>query len=290
MMSRLITILALAALSAAACVTAGSSSSPSSVTPTPASTTRYELSTRPADLILRVQTSGGLVPPGMILTEVPGWTMFGDGRVIVPGAQPEIYPAPLLPNLRVMQLRPDEMQKIVAAADEAGLLGPDAHYDVGGVADAGTTTFTLTVAGKVHTISAYALGIGTQQDPALAAARQKLMDFDAKLADLPSFLGRQIPDATFEPAGMRLFVRVAEPPSDSSQPTAQTLAWPLSFDPVAAGQPTRNPGTTCVAISGRDLSQFEQAASAANSQTVWTFGRARYWIQVRPLYPNESGC
>lgn len=292
-MRKLLTILGLFALTAAACVTAGANptGAPTSApTPTTAPTPRYQLSMKATDLILRVQTAGGLVAPGFFVTAVPQWAMYGDGRVFVPGPVVQVFPGPLLPNLRVMQLTPDEMQKVIAAADAAGLLGPNAHFDIGVIADAGTTTFSTTVDGKVHTISAYALGMDTpaSADPAVTAARAKLAAFESQIADLSGFLGRPIADAAYVPTGMRVFVGQAQP-SDPSQPTAQTLAWPLSVDP-ASGPPSTKPGMTCLALTGSDLSTFERAAATANTQTVWTFGRAHDFIQVRPLYPNESGC
>jgi hypothetical protein len=45
-----------------------------------------------------------------------------------------------------------------------------------------------------------------------------------------------------------------------------------------------------VALTGGDLSSFLTVAGTAQATTVWTYGANRYAIDVRPLYPNESGC
>jgi hypothetical protein len=290
-------------LIAAGCVNAASSPTPTppagptaGPTATPAATPKYAVASSADKLILRIQTSGGFIAPGFLLTTVPSFALYGDGSIIVPGPIDAIYPAPLLPNLRVMRVSAADIQKIVAAADAAGLLGPDGSFDAVGIADAGTTEFTTVVAGKAHRISAYALseakgpGAPTSGDPVIAAARARLSAFWAEMTDLTTFLGRPVDDTeAYKPAGLRLFLSDAGP-ADSTQPTAQTLAWPLATDPATAAQQTTVPGTMCVALAGSDLASFTAAAANANGATVWTYGHARYSVGVRPMYPNESGC
>jgi hypothetical protein len=307
-MRKLVPILGLFLLTAAACSTAAvPSPTPTSPTPgspgptstaTPGTTSGYSVSNTPDGLILRIETGGGFVAPSYQLTRLPEWTLFGDGRVIVPA--PAVGDAPFIPKLAVLRVTPAEIQKIVGAADEAGLLGPDADYPIVGVADAGTTVFTTVVAGKVHRVSAYALGLGGPGaggpaagggDPAVAAARAKLAALRDELSDLATFLGRTVPtDEAYVPLGLRVFLTDAGP-ADPSAP-AQTVTWPLSADPATAGQPTAVPGTICVAVTGADAVSFTAAAktAAATPQTVWTFGKARYTAGVRPMLPNETGC
>jgi hypothetical protein len=252
------------------------------------------VATGPQDLILRIETGGGFVPPGYILTELPQWALFGDGRIVFPGPVPEISPGPLLPNVREMHVTPEDIQKIVAAADDAGLLGPDASFDAVGIMDAGTTVFTTVVNGKVHRISAYALFESAQTaDQPTAATRARLLAFQAKTRSLPDFLGRPLADSPYKPEAMRVFVRQLDStgvmqPTD--QPAVRTVAWPLSGDPLEVGEKTGLPGTVCLALTGSDLSTFLTAAASANAQTIWTQGDKRYSVGVRPTYPNESGC
>jgi hypothetical protein len=201
---------------------------------------------------------------------------------------------------------PAEIQKIVTAADAAGLLGPDATFDVVGIADASTTVFTTVADGKVHRISAYALfesgGIGGHgpggptADPVVAAARAKLSAFRTQMTDLATFLGRPVSETeAYVPAGMRAFLTAMGPadpaqPTDPGQPAVQAVVWPLSADPATAGQPTTVEGTVCVLLTGSDLSSFMAVARTANAATLWTYGKARYAVTVHPLYPNESNC
>ena len=305
-MRKLLPLLGICLMTAAACVGAsegsatpvGSATSVGSATPvgSPAVSPGYVVPTGPNNLVLRIASGGGFVAPAYLLTEVPQFALFGDGRIIVPGPLAEISPGPLLPNMLVMRVTPAEIQKIMAAADRAGLLGPDASFDAVGIADAGTTVFTTIVDGRAHRISAYALSEagamdgGPTGDPTIAAARARLSEFRAQMSNLPAFLRRTVEDiGAYVPSGMRVFVRDAGP-ADPAQPTAGVAAWPLTTDPASIGQPTMVEGTVCLALTGSDLSRFLAVAGTANAGTLWTYGSARYAVTVRPLYPNESGC
>jgi hypothetical protein len=298
-MRKFLSILAISLL-ASACSTATSSGGPGATTTPGASTTpgtsnpptrHYSVETAPDKQTLRLSVEGGFVAPGYLLTAVPQFAVFGDGRVITPGPVDAKYPGPLLPNLRQMRVTADEIQEIVAAADAAGLLGPNASYDATNVADAGTAVFTTTVDGKTHVISAYALFEGaTTDNQATAAVRARLLDFQGKILDLPKFLGRSISNAdAYVPTAMRVFARPAST-TDQSGITPQVVNWPLTRDPMTAGQPTTNSDARCIAIDGADLTAFLAIARTANSITVWIASSGRLNISVRPLYPNESGC
>jgi hypothetical protein len=241
------------------------------------------------DLVLRVDVDGGLVPPGFFLTHLPVFSLYGDGTAVFPGPVDDIYPSPLLPNLLSARLTEAEMQELLAAADVAGLLGPDASFDVDGIADAPTTFFTTTVDGSTHRISAYALGIdvGATGESPTAQARTRLSTFRARVADLAAFLGRPLGESAYGAAGVRIFA--GAPGEADPALTRQQLAWPLAADPTT-GVPTRIPGTRCLAVSGSDLEAFTTAARTANALTVWTAPSGRYSLSVRPLLPDETGC
>lgn len=269
------------------CVRAGSSPSPTA-TPAP----YYQVSADPNDLILRIDTGGGFVPMSYLLTHMPQWSLYADGRIVVQGPMIEIYPQPLLPNLRLMRITPSEIQTILAEADKAGLLGPDASYSAGGIADAPTTIFTLTADGKTHRISAYALWQDVEaNNKADEAARAKLLEFQGKIGDLAALLGREITDEeTFEPAGMRVFVRPFDGGDAVQGVEPNRVAWPLTADPATAGTPTTVPQTRCVLATGQDLATFLTAARQATTITIWTHGGLEYSVMVRPLLPDEATC
>ncbi len=292
-MRKLVPLFAICLLTAA-CTSAGATGSAGpGASGTPGSTTppKYAVETAPDKLILRIATAGGFIAPGYLLTSMPQFALYGDGRLIVPGPVVEIYPGPLLPNLLVMRVTPAEIQTILAAADKAGLLGPNASYLATGIADAGTTVFTTKVGGATHTISAYALMADAKADNvADDAARARLLEFENQISNLNAFLGRQVSDAeSYAPTGMLVFARLADAP-DPTAPAQQIVAWPLSLDPATVGQPTTVPQTSCIPLSGTDLATFLTVARTANAMSLWTYGTVRYAVSVRPLYPDESSC
>ncbi len=250
------------------------------------------------DLVLREEVSGGLVPPGFILSELPVVSIYGDGRVITQGPQIEIYPGPALPNLRVQRVSEAGLQRILAAAAEAGLMGDDVMYLYPVIADAPTTTFWVNAGGAKHRTSAYALGIG--DDPSVvspedAAARAKMQAFAEKLGDLAGWLGPDVvsADAPYTFEAIRIYSQEAEPTSPD-QGLAPTVAdWPLSTPLSSFGEPFRDgiePSMRCGVVTGDDLATLRPALEAANQLTFWRSEGRTYQLILRPLLPDESGC
>ena len=122
------------------------------------------------------------------LGTTPFWSLFGDGTLIVPGPQIEIYPGPALPNLTATPVSEDGIQAILQAARDAGLMDGDENYGDMCIADAANTVFTTTADGSTSVVSAYALDVGeptgTCGGGKDAEARAKLAAFQAKLTDL----------------------------------------------------------------------------------------------------------
>jgi len=148
----------------------------------------------PNALLLRVDTSGGFVAPSVLQGHVPTFSLYGDGRAVTVGAQIEIYPQPALPPVLVRTVDEAGIQRLLAAAIRAGLDRDASYTDLGsvGIADAPTTTFTLAVDGRVHTVEVYALGMDgggvSTMPPAEARARRRLEAFSGDLQDLDRWL------------------------------------------------------------------------------------------------------
>jgi hypothetical protein len=218
------------------------------------------------------------------------FALYADGRLIVPGPQIEIYPGPALPNLQMRTVSSEGIRAIVAAAQAAGLLGPDRRYDAIRVADAPTTTFTLEAAGARHVVSVQALGIEPAQGgtPEETDARKKLEDLQSKLTDLQSWLpaGSLGPEEPFATDELRVYVFRYQPPQDLME---KTIDWPLGsfqgFDPL-----TGNAEIRCGAVSGSGLKAVLTAAGQANELTPWGADGERWTLVFRPLLPDESDC
>jgi hypothetical protein len=247
------------------------------------------------ELVLRVQTGGGFVPVEYNLRSVPGFSLFGDGRVVVEGPMIEIYPPPALPNLQAFRLTEEAVQAILEEAERAGLLGPDASYDYPCIADAATTTFTVVAEGTIHTVSAYALGFdegttGAGCDGVDVEARAELADFWQKLGDLPSWLpqGSIGADEEYVPTEMRVYVRPYQGDPELEQ---QVVEWPLDVPLASFGEPDPNlADTRCGVVSGSDLDALLPSAQTANELTPWSSDGVDYGLVFRPLLPDEHTC
>jgi len=246
------------------------------------------------DLILQVGVSGGFIAPSTTLTQIPGFSLYGDGTLITQGAQIEIYPGPALPALIQTHVSEDGIQAILQAAQEAGLFGPDRSYGYNCIADVGTTTFILNAGGSIHTIDAYALGIaeGSCQG-ADETARHKLAQFDAKLGDLRSWLpaGTVGQDGTYAFSEIRIYVQpyAGQDPNLQQEP----IEWPLSPGLSRFGEPLNDQllqNARCGVVGGDDLTTLTPDLQKANQLTPWSSEGAEYSLLLRPLLPDEHSC
>lgn len=281
--------------------TPGPSTTPGGGTATPTPTPFVEAIMHPTganDLVLRQEVGGGLVAPGWILSELPIVSIYGDGRVITQGPQIEIYPGPALPNLRVQRVSEAGLQRILAAAAEAGLMGDDVTYLYPVIADAPTTTFWVDAGGAKHRTSAYALGLGEDTSvisPEDAAARADLVAFADKLSDLGGWLGADVvsADTPFAFDAIRIYAQEATPESPDQGIEPTIVDWPLSTPLSTFGEPFRegmDPPMRCGVVTGDDLATLRPALESANQLTFWKSGGATYRLILRPLLPDETGC
>jgi hypothetical protein len=253
----------------------------------------YEHPTAADELLLRIATGGGFVPVEYSLRELPGISLYGDGRLIVQGPIPEIYPGPALPNLQEQRLTEDAIQAILAEAEAAGLLGEDASYDYPCVTDLPTTTFTVTVDGATHTVSAYALGFETDMGgdcPDVDAdARAKLLEFSTAMGDLSWLPSGSVGEASeFVPSEMRVYVKPYQGDPELEQ---AIVPWPLDAPLKSFGEPDPNlTDIRCGVVTDEDLEPLLAAAREANELTPWNDDGVERGLLFRPLLPDEHGC
>ncbi len=242
----------------------------------------------PGTLVLRIQTAGGLLPPGERFRAYPELSLYADGRLIVVGPQIEIYPPPALPSLVVSQITRDGIRAILAAARDAGLLAPDRHLRNPTVADAGTTTFILVADGRRHVTSVEGLGIDAPADGDL---RRRIQAFRERLGDLRSWLpkGSVGQEAQLAPSAMRIYV-LKQPVATDQGLKQNPVNWPLSVPLSKFGAPGADPTTRCGVVEGGDLGRVLAVATQSNTLTPWKSGGRSYGMIFRPLLPDESGC
>lgn len=252
------------------------------------------------EAILVVDSVGGFVPVDFLVTQVPSFALFGDGRVVMMGMQTLEFPGPALPALIERKLTEDGIQAILEAVEASGQFGSsrDLRGAANMVADAADTRFTVNAGGREVTVSVYGLGLlmpgmevpdmpagEAEAHEALSALNDQLLMIDTWLpADAWATEGWH----PYEPTAFRLYVRdVTNEPVDGDLPE-HVMDWPTDDDPAGFGveQPFFGNGTRCGTVEGED---WLVALSEATQSTRWTDdGERRFTVAPRPLLPHEE--
>ena len=283
-------------LAMAACGRTGGSPSPSGGTggvPHPAGD----------ELVFRIAYAGGFQLPMSDVTNLPAFTLTGDGRVILPGAMIDIFPGPLMPAVQVRRLTEGGLQTVLETIAATGQFGGSVEWRGAQnfVADASDTVFTLHADDRETIVKVYGLGTVAPDMPpppnfpaAEKAAHQALQRLVERLTTLDQWLPASAwADAAwrdYEPAAMLLLSRNADndPPDDTGIDVIE-IEWPVAGDPAAFGAPTTLPDLRCGAVTGEEAAAWLAVLSTANQMTRFTGDGHTYQVTVRPLLPDEPG-
>jgi hypothetical protein len=252
-------------------------------------------STSPDHVLVRLSYEGGYVPVEWTYTNFPFYSLLGDGTLVLPGAQIELYPGPALPAMSSRHVDEAGIQAILEEAIAAVEDVPDDLNDLGymSIADASTTVITVSAGGVDRTIRAYALGELTERPDGMAEreyeARLRLQELVAKLTGSSDWLpeGSLGPEGAYQASAARLFVGAYRPVEDLAQ---EPVRWPLSGGLADFGDPAAPGDYRCGVLDGADWDAVHQAAISANTLTPWADAGERYSILFRPLLPDETGC
>jgi hypothetical protein len=252
-------------------------------------------STSADHVLVRISSEGGFTPVEWTYTNFPFYSLYGDGTLVVPGAQIEIYPGPALPAMSSRQVDEVGIQAILEEAIAAVGDVPADLDDLGymSIADASTTVITVSAGGVDRTIRAYALSEQTDRPDGMPEreyeARQRLQELVAKLTGPTDWMpgGSLGPEGTYEASAARLFVGDYRPVEDLAQELVQ---WPLDEGLADFGAPAAPGGYRCGVVEGSNWGAVLAAATSANALTPWADAGERYSILFRPLLPDETGC
>jgi len=258
------------------------------------------------EAILVVSSQGGFVPVEFAVRNVPSFTLLGDGRVIVLGAQTLEFPGPALPALQERTLTEEGIQQVLRAVEETDLFTGD-DLELRGmqqmVADASDTVFELHAAGLDSMVTVYALGMLMPDmevpgmDPAEVAAHEALtlLSENLLLADtfIPSEMWEREGWQPYEPDAFRLYVvDVTGQPIEGGDLPGMVQDWPTDDEPAAFGEEVGEflgPGTRCGVVEGELGETWFAELSSANENTLWTTdGVNRFRVLARPLLPHEE--
>ncbi|HYI22018.1 MAG TPA: hypothetical protein VEX62_05200 [Candidatus Limnocylindrales bacterium] len=261
--------------------TTGPTTAPTS-SPSPSASAGASLD---ADLaVVKVEQTGGMLPPWETARWYPTAALYGDGRLIVQGPQIEIYPGPALPNLVVTHLSQAGVEQVLEWAAEAGLQGEDRQLGEAGF-DSGVTVFTVETADGTHTTNVADMAAG---DADVGALNQ----FVAVMTELPNYLPNEIASDPTPYIYDRL--RVISFPVEAVDLPDPALAtevdWPL--EPLAElgtsfGEPDEY---RCALIEGEDLETLRPMLEQANELTLWRSDDVTYQIYAHPLLPDDEPC
>jgi len=291
------------ALFVAACSAGGAATSAPSNAPSAAPTTAPSASASEApsvgaidhktgatDIVLRYDEGGGFVMPAFLASQVPPFTLYGDGTVVFRNntlemPAPEGSVAPFNP-MRTTKLTEDQIQDLlVYALGAGGLAVARANYENNMVADAGTAIFTVHAGGVDKTVSVYALGMDTQggADAPARAAFQKLA---AKLTDFDQ--GGSLQTDVYRPTAYR---GVLFDGSGMQAPDVRTWPWKdlkvTDFAPAADPNGLQFPHRTLQAAEIEALKLKVFQGGFQGLPLSGTDGKL-YTLSVRPLLPGET--
>ncbi len=256
---------------------------------------------RGAVLVSRMETTGGFVPYETLFTAMPGFTILGDGRVIVVEPPSEIFPGPALPEVRVRRLTDEGMQTVLARLEESGQLEESASWTGSNalVVDALTTLFTLRTRDTEVVVDVYGLGAPAEQGladqltPDEQAAQDALVAVRDDLTDIESLVpADQWADAEwqpYEPQAIRLLIGNAdaeEPNPDGSG--GAPVEWPGTIPPAELGQESPLQDLRCGVVAGAEASTWYAALRDANVLTRFVHDGHLYRVVPRPLLPDED--
>jgi hypothetical protein len=246
--------------------------------------------------LLQIEISGGFVMWGYDFSRVPELTVYADGRAIVQGPQILIYPGPALPNLQVEQLSEADIDALITAARDGGLLAEPPVYGQPPVADVPTTFVRLTVDGQTYEHAANALGFlggeGTMGDGGLADGSGLTEDELADRIALATFVqtANELVGATGNGEAYEItgFGVMAQPAPEGSGTTVdglevQVLPWPVEGVALADA-------AECVAVDGDGAATLLATLADANTLTTFEQDGVAYNVWFRPLLPHETGC
>jgi hypothetical protein len=229
------------------------------------------------EVVVRLETAGGLVPPDYFFRSLPSLVIYADGLVITQGPQIAIYPAPALPSLVARRLDGAGLAAVKELITEAGLVTktpPDYNAVPVQVADGPTTTLVVAFDGITATHAAYALGMGQTAE---TGARKTLADVVARLTELDRLVGAEHigPEKMFAPR--RFAIRTSPSEADPSSPVVD---WPLA-------NVSLSDAAECLVV---DDPAAPALFSAMTTETRVRQADVIYSIAVRPVLPAEPGC
>jgi hypothetical protein len=234
------------------------------------------------DVVLRLESGGGLMMMGAESTNTPLFTLYGDGRVVwrdlnVPMPAPMGSVAPFA-GLRTVRLTEAAVQTLLEDAIGRGGLSEAAETYMGQGADFPTATFTLNVNGTSKSVSV------TPLSPDMHPNAAPIVAVLAGLADrLQGFGAIAGTSDLYVPTGYRGILM----PQD--QPLSQPVDWPWTTVAAADFKAAGNEFVRLHTLTPDDVAKLgltgvEGGFTGLTLQDAGKF----FGLSLRPLMPEET--
>lgn len=238
------------------------------------------------EMLLRIGYEGGFVSPDMLFARLPTLLITGDGRAIVQGVVPAIYPGPLLTPLFQRSIDETGIQAVLALARDKGLLAAAPDYAVPPegpmVADAPDTVVEVAANGTSYRHQAYALGIDSDNS---TPARNALNEFVIAMSDLPAVAGAEHVgnEEPFAPTSFRVRATPVDP-AQFTDPSPTIREWSADTGIVLAQ------ASNCAVA---DATKVAALFAEANQLTFFTEADASgtlvtYQLAVVQVLPGDT--
>lgn len=240
------------------------------------------------DVVLRAESGGGFVPFGFIATQAPYFTLYGDNTIIFrPTTDP--YGTGFPPFVKAV-MNPAQVDALLRFALTQGHLATAREsYEIGGIADASSTYFTINAGGVKKVVGVYALGFdmgGGQPNPdagdyaAFVQLNTVLSDFEAEVRR-----GGQVVSAeTYVPTQYRAILI-------DSQGMEGATPWP--WKDLTLADFAVDPDQSSTRLAGITA---EQAAAATTVPSGGVLGiplaspdgKTHFTLSLRPMLPGDK--
>lgn len=242
------------------------------------------------DVLLRYEEAGGFVMAGFAASQVPHFTLYGDGTVIFrnPMVQAPAQQGSVMTfnPMRTAKLSEEQIQELlVAALGDGGLAAARPNYTNDMVADASTAIFTINAGGIDKTVSVYALGLEMdgQADAAARSAFKKLAD---RLTDFDQ--GGSIASDVYEPTAY--LATLIESPG---MVAPDVRPWPWKELTVADFKPAEDPNglqfpNRVMTADQIDLLGVEGYEGGFQGLPITGTDDKLYTLSLRPLLPDDE--
>jgi hypothetical protein len=254
--------------------------------PTPTAEGLIGHSTSPTDVLLRMERSGGFVPVGVSVTDVPEFTLHGDGTFIVRSLDlaPD-WTSGLSPLLQG-KLDEQAVQSLLETALGPGrLAGARERYEDNTTVDAPDTIFTINTDPVTKRVTIQALMEALDPQPGPDTADRAGF---AQLAELlRSFAERaqsgELGEVTnYEPAQYRVFLLE----SFGELPT-EPIEWPWDSLTPDDFRQEQEFGWPEAVLSSEDVSLIVEVPSGGHLGVAVERDGETWLVAVRPLLPDE---